>query len=351
MDHEMEQLLALSVKENASDLHLAVGAPPSLRIQGDLSPVDFPNLTPEISKRLVYSILTEEQKAKFEKEWELDFSYAIEGLSRFRVNVYFERGNVGAAFRVISAKIESLEKLGLPPIVGQLARKPHGLVVVTGPVGVGKTTTLAAMLDLINRERKCRILTIEDPIEYIYQHNKSIIFQREVYSDTKSFSQALIHAFREDPNVICVGEMRDLDTISTALTAAETGHLILATLHTAEAAQAVDRVIDVFPGSQQQQIRVQLAMTLEGIIAQQLLPRADGKGRVAAVEVLIATPAVRNLIREGKEEQILNVMQTSAKFGMQTMDQALKDLYVKEAITYEVAVSKAKDPQEFQIVF
>ncbi len=351
MNDGMRQLLALAVKEGASDLHLVAGASPALRIDGRLVFSDFPKLTPEASKDLIYSILTEEQKAKFEEEWELDFSYAVEDLSRFRVNVYKERGNVGAAFRIISGKIESLENLGLPPVVGELVRKPNGLVIVTGPVGVGKTTTLSAMLDLVNRERECRILTIEDPIEYIHHHKKSVIVQREVYSDTKSFSQALIHAFREDPNVICVGEMRDLDTISTALTAAETGHLILATLHTAEAIQTVDRVIDVFPGNQQQQIRVQLAMTLQGVVAQQLLPRADGEGRVAAVEVLIATPAIRNLIREGKEEQITNLMQTGSRFGMQTMDQALKDLYTKETITYEVAVSKAKDPQEFQVVF
>jgi len=345
---EIKDLFKLAIEKEASDLHLAVGTSPILRVDGELIKTNFPKLTPQESKRLVYSLLTDEQKRKFEENLELDFSLSVPGTSRFRVNVHQQRGSIEAAFRIIHYRVPSLEELRLPEIVASFSRKNNGLVLVTGPTGVGKTTTLAAMIDLINQERRCMIICIEDPVEYVHKHNKSIVKQREVYSDTKSFAEALKRALRQDPDVIVVGEMRDLETISLALTAAETGHLVLATLHTPDAAQTIDRIIDVFPPYQQQTIKVQLAGSLKGIISQQLLPRLNGEGRVVATEILINTPAVGNLIREHKTEQIPTVIQTGSKLGMKSMDRSLKELYKEGIISYEVAMSKVKNPEEFK---
>ncbi|MBU4304237.1 MAG: type IV pilus twitching motility protein PilT [Candidatus Omnitrophica bacterium] len=345
---DIRKLLEIAVESNASDLHLVVGSPPTLRIDGELVTMELDKLTPEKNEEMISSILNDVQKAKFEQEWELDFSMSIPGISRFRVNIYRSKDNVEAAFRVVGLRMKQPEELGLPLIINEFCRKRSGLVLVTGPTGVGKTTTMNSMIDLINRERSCRIVIIEDPIEYIHEHKKSIVIQREVYSDTRTFAAALVHSLRQDPNVICVGEMRDLETISTALTAAETGHLVLATLHTPDAIQTIDRVIDVFPPHAQTQIRIVLASAIEGVISQQLLPRIDGAGRVLTTEVLIATPALRNVIREAKTEQIPTIMQTNADLGMQMMDTSLKDLYVKNIISYETAISRVKDISHFK---
>jgi twitching motility protein PilT len=308
----------------------------------------LPKLPREELKRLVYSVLTNEQKEVFERNWELDLSVAMQGMDRFRVNVHVQRGCVEAAFRRIPLEIPKIDQLDLPAIVSDLARKPNGLVLVTGPTGVGKTTTMAAMIDLINTERQDMIISIEDPIEFLHKNKKSIIKQREVYSDTKSFAEALRHALRQDPDVIFVGEMRDLETISTALTAAETGHLVLATLHTPDAPQTVERIIDVFPPFQQQQVKLQLADCLQGVVSQLLLPRASGIGRVVSTEVMIGTPAIRNLIREQEIEQMPTLIQTGHQFGMRTMDKSLKELYKAGVITYETALAKAKHVEEFK---
>jgi len=345
---DIRELLKMATEQNASDLHLESGHPPTLRIDGELINMALPDLTPEDTRTMVYSLLNDLQIKKFEEEWELDLSISIEGLSRFRVNVYISKECIGAAFRIVGLRIKTPDELGLPPVIKDLCRKHAGLVLVTGPTGVGKTTTMNAMIDLINRERATRIIIIEDPIEYIHEHKKSVIIQREVYSDTRSFARALMHALRQDPNVICVGEMRDLETIQTALTAAETGHLVLATLHTPDAGQTIDRIVDVFPPHAQEQIRIVLASALEGIISQQLLTRIDGAGRVLAAEILVATPAMRNVIREAKTEQIPTVMQTSADSGMQLMDTSLKDLYAKGIISYETALSRVKDISHFK---
>jgi len=345
---EMRELLKAAIDRGASDLHLTEGLPPTLRINGELVPLEYEPLTKDETKKLVYSVLTDDQKVKFEEDLELDLSLYIPGTSRFRMNVHMERGNVEAALRIVSLNIRGIDELGLPPIVKDLARKPNGLVLVTGPTGMGKTTTLAAMVDLINREKKYVIVTIEDPIEYLHQHKKSIIKQREVGTDTRSFANALKHALRQDPNVILVGEMRDLETISTAVTAAETGHLVLSTLHTPDASQTIDRLIDVFPPHQQQQIKIQLADCIQGIVAQQLLPRLNGKGRVVATEILIGTNAVRAIIREHRTEQLPTIIQTGSQYGMKTMDKSLKEMYQSGVISHETAISKAKDLTEFK---
>lgn len=345
---DLKDLLLLAIEKKASDLHLTENTPPILRIDGRLLVTDLPKLSRDDAKSLIYSILTNEQKEVFEEKWELDLSVAMVGMDRFRVNVHIQRGSVEAAFRRIPLQIPKLESLNLPLIVGELARKPNGLVLVTGPTGVGKTTTMAAMIDLINAERNEMIISIEDPIEFIHLNKNSIIKQREVFSDTKSFAEALRHALRQDPDVIFVGEMRDLETISTALTAAETGHLVLATLHTPDAPQTVERIIDVFPPYQQQQVKLQLADCLQGVVSQLLLPRASGVGRVVATEIMIGTSAIRNLIREQEIEQIPTLIQTGQQFGMRTMDKSLKDLYRAGVITYETALSKAKNVEEFK---
>lgn len=343
----MEELLREAVSSQASDLHITVGLPPVLRISGNLTKTNNAILSPDDTDVLFKSITTAEQQSLFQQCGELDFSYSIPGISRFRVNAFRQRGTTALAVRVVTEQVPTLEQLGHPEIVKILSRKPRGLVLVTGPTGSGKSTTLAAMINLINYERSCHIITLEDPIEYLHKHNKSIINQRELHADTKSFASALRAALREDPDVILVGEMRDPETIATAITAAETGHLVFATLHTGDAAQTIDRIIDVFPPYQQQQIRIQLSLTLQGIISQQLLPRTDGFGRVAALEVLVATPAVRNLIREGKTHQIISVIQTGAKVGMQAMDMSLRDLYRRGIVPYEDALSRAMDPETF----
>lgn len=345
---ELKDLLMLTIEKKASDLHLTENSPPILRIDGRLTLTDMRKLSREDTKKMIYTILTNEQKEIFEKNWELDLSVAMEGMDRFRVNIHVQKGSVEAAFRRIPLEIPRLQDLNLPAIVADLARKPNGLVLVTGPTGVGKTTTMAAMIDLINTERQDMIISIEDPIEFLHINKRSVIKQREVFSDTKSFAEALRHALRQDPDIIFVGEMRDLETISTALTAAETGHLVLATLHTPDAPQTVERIIDVFPPHQQQQVKLQLADCLQGVVSQLLLPRASGVGRVVATEIMIGTPAIRNLVREQEIEQIPTLIQTGHQYGMRTMDKSLKELYKEGVITYETALSKAKHVEEFK---
>jgi twitching motility protein PilT len=345
---EIRDLLLLCIEKRASDLHLTEDEPPILRIDGKLHRTDLGILNRRDLKGMVYSILTNAQKEKFEKDLELDFSLALPDLDRFRVNIHIQKGSAEAAFRRVPLVIPGIEELGLPAIVSELARKSNGLVLVTGPTGVGKTTTLAAMIDLINNERECLIVCIEDPIEFVFTNKKSVIKQREVYSDTRSFAEALKHTLRQDPNVIVVGEMRDLETIATALTAAETGHLVLATLHTPDAPQTIERIIDVFPPYQQQQVKLQLADSLQGVVSQLLLPHASGQGRVLATEIMIATPAIRNLIREQEIEQIPTIMQTSIQYGMKTMDKSLKELFQMGLITLDTAMSKVKSTDEFK---
>lgn len=343
----MEQLLYQAVQSNASDLHITVGVPPIFRVNGKLIRTDHKLLTVQDTEELFLAITTPEQQVHFKNHGEIDFSFAITGLSRFRANAFRQRGSIAMVIRVVNENVPTLEELGHPSVLKNLASQPRGLVLVTGPTGSGKSTTLAAMINLINKERSCHILTLEDPIEYLHRHNKSIVNQREIHSDTESFTIALRAALREDPDVILVGEMRDPETIATAITAAETGHLVFATLHTGSAAQTIDRIIDAFPSHQQQQIRIQLSVTLQGIIAQQLLPRIDQTGRVAALEILIATPAIRNIIREGKTHQLTSVIQTGAKFGMQPMDIALRDLYRRGVVSYDEAMMRAIDEETF----
>ncbi len=341
-------LLRLTMREDASDLHLTVNSPPVLRIDGKLRITDLPPLSPENLKYLIYSILNDYQKAVFEKDNELDFSFSDVNLDRFRINIHYQKGNVEGAFRRIPKRIPKIDELGLPKVAIDFIHKPNGLILITGPTGVGKSTTLAALIDAINNERQEMIISIEDPIEYVHTNNKSIIKQREVYADTHSFPEALKRALRQDVDVIVVGEMRDLETISTTLTAAETGHLVLATLHTPDAPQTIQRIIDVFPPHQQNQVRAQLADTLQGVISQLLLPYAQGKGRVLATEVLVATTGVRNLIREGKIEQILSSLQMGMKEGMHTMDKCLKNLYLQDKITRQIAISKIRSIMNFE---
>jgi twitching motility protein PilT len=341
------ELLEVVLERGASDLHLTVGAPPTIRLNGDLIRLEeYPAMEPRGIQGMIYAILPQKMRERLEQELELDMSYALPGKARFRVNVYYQRDSIGAAFRLIPYEIQSIEDLGLPSVVADLARYPRGFVVVTGPTGSGKSTTLASMVDIVNRERQAHIMTVEDPIEFLHRHQACIVNQREVGADTHSFSAALKHVLRQDPDVILVGEMRDLETISTAITAAETGHLVFATLHTQDAPQTIDRIIDVFPPHQQQQVRVQLATTLQGIVTQQLLQTADGRGRCVAVEVLIATPAVRNLIREGKVHQIYSIMQAGGRFGMQTMDQALANLVKAGKVTQALAYERCHDAEE-----
>jgi len=340
-------LLQEMIQRGASDLHITVGNPAKLRVDGDLTSSRVNHvLTPKDTLSLAYSILTENQKKRFETEDELDFSFGVQNLSRFRGNVYKQRGCVAMAIRQIPYEIISIQQLGLPPIINKLAERPRGLVLVTGPTGSGKSTTLAAMVDKVNRERKGHIITIEDPIEFIHRHQNCMINQREVGADTKSFNAALKYALRQDPDVILIGEMRDLETISAALTIAETGHLVFATLHTNSAAESINRMIDAFPAHQQAQIRAQLAFVLEGVITQTLLPRAKGKGRVAACEIMICTPAIRAVIRDEKIHQIYSLMQAGKKHGMQTMNDALQMLYMRGEVTLEEALKRSGDPAE-----
>src|SRR5438445_4498084 len=349
MDIDFADLLMEVVSRRASDLHLSAGASPTVRVRGRLQPLEeYPKLSPTDTREIIYSILTGDQRQRLETNWQLDFAYSIPGHARFRVNAYFQRGALVAAFRLIPFNLSSIEELGLPPSVLEFTRKPRGFVLVTGPTGSGKSTSLAAMIDEINSTREEHIMTIEDPIEFLHSHKKCLVNQRELGSDAQSFSEALKAALRQDPDVILVGEMRDLDTISTALTAAETGHLVFATLHTQDTAQTIDRVIDVFPAHQQGQVRVQLSVALQRIRTQQLLPTADGSGRCLAAEVLIPTPAVRNLIREGKTHQIYSVLQTSAQAGMQTMDSALATLVRAGKITRQLAEQRATSPEELK---
>jgi twitching motility protein PilT len=349
MDFDFSEVLRRMVEASASDAHLTAGFPPAIRSNGQITPMEgFPVLSGQQTREVVYSILNDDQRKRFENNKQLDFAYAIPGVARFRVNCFLQRGSVSAAFRLVPQQIPALDSLGVPQVLRELTQKPRGFVLVTGPTGSGKSTTLAAMIDVINSERPDHILTIEDPIEFLHQHKRSIVNQREVGADAPDFALGLRAALREDPDVILVGEMRDLETISTALTAAETGHLVFATLHTQSTAQTVDRIIDVFPAEQQGQVRTQLSIALQGIVTQQLLPTADGMGRVVGCEVLIPTPAIRNLIREGKTHQIYAAVQTSGAVGMQTMDADLVRLVRAGKITHAVAEQRASVPEELK---
>ena len=345
----IQELLGMVVERNASDLHLTVGTPPVLRIDGDLKRVEgWAPLEAERVREFIYAVITQKQRERLEENLELDLSYSLPNEGRFRVNVYFQRDSLGAAFRLIPVEIRDTEQLGLPMQVAKLAELPRGLVLVTGPTGHGKSTTLASLVDIVNRNREVHIMTVEDPIEFLHLHKKAIVNQREVGTDTKSFAEALRHVLRQDPDVILIGEMRDLETISIALTAAETGHLVFATLHTQDAPQSIDRIIDVFPPYQQDQVRVQLASTLQGILSQQLLPHISGQGRVVSTEVLMATPAVRNLIREAKVHQIYSAMQAGDRFGMQTMDQSLARLVKQGKISRTLALERCHHEDELK---
>jgi twitching motility protein PilT len=349
MHFDFADLLLEVLERRASDLHITAGSKPMIRVRGRLVPLeDYPVLMPQDTREVVYAILTNDQRQRLETDWQVDLAYAVPGVARFRVNAYFQRSAIGAAFRLIPHDIKSIDELGLPAICHELAHKPRGFVLVTGPTGSGKSTSLAAIIDEINLTRNDHILTIEDPIEFLHQHKQCMVNQREIGADAPSFAAGLKAALRQDPDVILVGEMRDLETIRTALTAAETGHLVFATLHTQDAPQTIDRIIDVFPPEQQQQVRVQLSVALQGVITQQLLPTADGAGRVAACEVMIPTPAVRNLIREGKTHQILSTMQTGSTSGMQTMDMALATLVRQGKITQRLAEQRSSTPEELR---
>ncbi|HEX5108304.1 MAG TPA: type IV pilus twitching motility protein PilT [Vicinamibacterales bacterium] len=344
----LPELLHTLVALEGSDLHITTDTPPQVRVHGHLRRLDGPDMTPTATKQLTYSVLTDSQKKRFEETLELDFSFGVKGLARFRCNMFNQRGAVAAVYRLIPEKIRSFGELGLPPVLATLAERPRGLVLVTGPTGSGKSTTLAAMLDKINKERHDHILTIEDPIEFVHQHQSCLVNQREVHSDTQSFSSALRAALREDPDIVLIGEMRDLETVEAALKIAETGHLTFGTLHTNSAAQTINRIVDIFPANQQSQIRTQLSLVLEGIVCQSLLPKTSG-GRVAALEIMIPTPAIRNLIREDKIHQIYSAMQTGQeKYGMQTMNQSLATLHQRRMVTLETAMTASSNKDELQ---
>src|SRR5262245_60044784 len=345
----IDTLLEQVAERNASDLHVTAGSPPILRVRGQLAPLEgYDELSSEDTREMLYRILSTEQQKFLEIGRQLDFSHSVPGVARFRVNVYFQRESVGAAFRLVPKLIKSAEELGLPTVLRELACRPRGLVLVTGPTGSGKSTTLATMIDEVNRTRSLHILTIEDPIEFLHEHKRCIVNQREIGSDAKGFAEALRAALRQDPDVILVGEMRDLETISTALTAAEPGHLVLATLHPQSAPSTIDRIIDVFPAEQQSQVRTQLAASLQGVVTQTLLPTADGRGRIPALEVLLPDDAVRNLVRQGKIEQIYSVMQTNTTRGMQTMEQSLADLVLRRVIAHQTAMNVTSRREEFE---
>jgi len=347
MATNLHELLQLMAERGASDLHITTGSPPQLRINGKLTPIGSTALAASDTKQMCYSILTEAQKHRFEEENELDLSFGVKGLSRFRANIFVQRGAVSGAIRSIPFQVKSFEELGLPPVARELVKKPRGLILVTGPTGSGKSTTLASMIDKINSERQEHIVTIEDPIEFVHNHKMCVVNQREVHADTHSFKNALKYILRQDPDVVLIGEMRDLETIEAALTISETGHLTFATLHTNSSVQTINRIVNVFPAYQQPQIRAQLSFVLEGVISQQLLPRKDGVGRVLALEVMVPNPAIRNLIREDKIHQIYSIMQTGqSKFGMQTMNQSLYDLFTRGLITKDEAIGRSTVPDE-----
>jgi len=344
----LPELLKKTVELDGSDLHITISTPPQVRVHGHLQRLEGADMTPSDTKALTYGVLTDAQKKRFEEALELDFSFGIKGLARFRCNMFNQRGAVGAVYRLIPEKVRSFQELGLPAVLAQLAERPRGLVLVTGPTGSGKSTTLAAMIDKINQERRDHILTIEDPIEYIHQHKSCLVNQREVHSDTQSFSMALRAALREDPDIVLIGELRDLETVEAALRIAETGHLTFGTLHTNSAAQTINRIIDVFPAHQQSQIRTQLSLVLEGIVCQALLPKIGG-GRVCSLEIMLPTPGIRNLIREDKIHQIYSAMQTGQeKLGMQTANQSLASLHMKKLITLETALNASSNKEELQ---
>src|SRR5437588_10006945 len=347
LTYSIDDLLEKMVEQNASDLHVTVGTPPAIRVRGHLERLpDFEPLVPDDTQQLLYRILSSEQQKQLEIQRQLDLAYGVPGLARFRVNVFFQRASLGAAFRLIPHDIKTLEELGLPASLHRLTEKPRGMVLVTGPTGSGKSTTLAAIIDEINRTRTDHILTIEDPIEFVHKHKRCVVNQREIGPDAVSFGEGLRAALRQDPDVILLGEMRDLETISTALTAAETGHLVFGTLHTQSASSTVDRIIDVFPAEQQEQVRIQIAGSLQGVVTQALLPTADGQGRIAALEVLFPYGAVRNLIRQGKAEQIYSIMQTNIGKGMQTMEQSLAELVLRRVVTVDIALSRSSRPDQ-----
>jgi twitching motility protein PilT len=345
----LPELLKMTVDADGSDLHLSISSPPQVRVHGELRRLDFPELSPADTKALAYSVLTDAQKKRFEESLELDFSFGIRGIARFRCNLFNQKGAVGAVYRQIPEKVRAFQELGLPAVIAKLADRPRGLVLVTGPTGSGKSTTLAAMIDKINTERHAHILTIEDPIEYLHPHKGCLVNQREVHSDTQSFTAALRAALREDPDIVLIGEMRDLETVESALRIAETGHLTFGTLHTNSASQTINRIIDVFPAHQQSQIRTQLSLVLEGIVCQALLPKQNGQGRCVALEIMIPTPAIRNLIREDKVHQIYSSMQTGQeKVGMQTMNQSLATLFFQRTISLETAMMQSSNREELQ---
>jgi twitching motility protein PilT len=345
----VQDFLRLVAERGGTDLHISAESPPVMRLNGELRPLPFPPLSANDTKTLCYSVLTESQKHRFEEQQELDFSFGIRGLSRFRGNLFVQRGAVGGAFRTIPYSARPLAELGLPPVVAEMTKLPRGLVLVTGPTGSGKSTTLAAMIDRINNERHEHIMTLEDPIEFVHQHKGCVVNQREVYADTHSFAEALRHVLRQDPDVVLIGEMRDLETVLAALTVAETGHLVLSTLHTNSAVQTINRIIDIFPEQQQPQVRAQISLILQAVVSQQLIPRSDGRGRVLAVEVMIPNPAIRNLIRENKIHQLYSQLQVGqSKFGMQTMTQSLLDLYTRKLITWDEAMGHATEPDELR---